>query len=279
MTSSIILQQALSLAQSGIAVFPCLDMPGDPRDKRPATKNGFYNATCDLELVELWIWEGRLIGVPTGPVNHIAALDIDPRSGGLGWYHMHLNRLPKTRTHRTRSDGLHLVYRDSKDFVRNSANQLSHGVDSRGRGGYIVWWACHGYPVIDDRPLDQLAEWPDWLHCPNWLGSPEPGVAMARRGGNGGGGDDPIKVGPVLANRHRVAVLIQFVRDSKTGERNKCLFWAALRMAAVKFPDEDQRFNAFARLRNAAVRRGLSGEEAERTIESAVITLARETGE
>ena len=40
---------ALTLAQRGLAVFPCR-----PSDKRPATANGCKDATTDFEMIREW---------------------------------------------------------------------------------------------------------------------------------------------------------------------------------------------------------------------------------
>jgi hypothetical protein len=47
--------------------------------------------------------------------------------------------------------------------MSGGSNVYAPGVDVRADGNYIIWWPAHGYPVINDLPLDQLADWPDWL--------------------------------------------------------------------------------------------------------------------
>jgi hypothetical protein len=58
------------------------------------------------------------------------ALDIDPRHGGDVWYAANLSRLPRTRTHQTRSGGLHILF-DHADGVRSSAGKIAPGIDVR----------------------------------------------------------------------------------------------------------------------------------------------------
>jgi hypothetical protein len=44
--------------------------------------------------------------------------------------------------------------------MRGTAGKIALGVDTRGNGGYLVWWPAAGFPVLSDAPL---APWPDWL--------------------------------------------------------------------------------------------------------------------
>ncbi len=149
------LEQALALARQGLAVFPCLE------NKAPACPGGFKCATRDPDKVrDLWRrYPAPLIGVPTGAVNAFDVLDLDPRHGGGGWLEANRNALPPTRTHETRSGGLHVLFAHH-DGVRNSAGKIGPGVDVRGDGGYIIWW-----PAADCRVLKEarLAPWPTWL--------------------------------------------------------------------------------------------------------------------
>ena len=122
-------------------------------------------------------------------------LDIDPRNGGDAWLKANVNRL-QTRSHKTRSGGLHLLFR-TDGSVRNSAGLIAPGVDVRGEGGYAIWWPAHGLPVLDFVPLRALPYWPGWL-------------VPAKRHLDG---DDCGKWGRV-ATPDNVAGLIRFVADS-----------------------------------------------------------------
>jgi hypothetical protein len=93
-------------------------------------------------------------------VSGLAALDIDAgRADGRRWWAENRSRLPGTRTHRTRSGGLHLLFRHV-DGLRCSAGKLAIGIDVRAEGGFIVWWPAAGLPTLHDAPL---AAWPEWL--------------------------------------------------------------------------------------------------------------------
>lgn len=148
------LADALALAVQGLPVFPC------QASKAPACAGGFKAATTDTDQVRaLWARHpGPLIGVPTGKASGFDALDLDPRHGAAAWWGANRHRIPETRAHRTRSGGLHALFRHAEP-VRNTAGKLGPGVDTRGEGGFIVWWPLHGCNATDSP----LADWPDWL--------------------------------------------------------------------------------------------------------------------
>jgi len=136
-------------------VFPCF------ATKKPACKHGFKQATQSPEdIVDLWRGTNApLIGVPTGEASGIDVLDIDPRHGGDQWLEAAWDQIPKTRTHKTQSGGLHLLFRHA-DGVKNSESKIAPGVDTRGSGGYFIYWAALGLPVENAQIL---ADWPEWL--------------------------------------------------------------------------------------------------------------------
>lgn len=149
------LHGAIGLTEYGFAAFPCRP------DKKPATPHGFKDATADRAALEsLWRRHpGVLIGLPTGAENGFDALDIDPRHGGDAWHDAHRSRLPATRMHRTRSGGWHILFLHHPS-VRNTESRIAQGVDTRGEGGYVIWWpGFGGETVVGDAP----GAWPDWL--------------------------------------------------------------------------------------------------------------------
>ncbi len=99
--------------------------------------------------------------MPTGKASGLDALDIDaPRHPEAAqWWAARRDDLPATRTHRTRSGGLHLLFRN-RPGLRCWAGRAIAGVDGRADGGYVVWWPAAGEPVLCDAPP---AVWPDWL--------------------------------------------------------------------------------------------------------------------
>ena len=159
MTKLGIVADALRLAAQGLPVFPCA------LDKKPAWNkreggNGFHDASVKSSEVERLFAHPRacLIGVPTGTASGFDVLDIDPRHGGHTWWFANKHRMPDTWMHRTRSDGLHVLFRHEEP-VRNSESAIAPGVDTRGQGGYLIWWPAHGAPVTQSPVLP----WPQWL--------------------------------------------------------------------------------------------------------------------
>jgi hypothetical protein len=74
-TPNPILAAALALAEKGVPVFPCC-----PRNKKPLTTNGFKDASTNPGTIRTW-WCGHpnaMIGMPTGKITGVFALDVDP---------------------------------------------------------------------------------------------------------------------------------------------------------------------------------------------------------
>jgi hypothetical protein len=90
-----------------LPIFPCRS------DKRPTCPHGFKDASDDPKVIaRLWsLYPGPLIGVPSGAISGIDAIDIDLRRGGDKWFHENHDKLPKTRTHETPSGGWHLIFK------------------------------------------------------------------------------------------------------------------------------------------------------------------------
>ncbi len=161
-----LLEAALALVREEVPVFPCR-----PRSKKPATRNGFLNASIDAALVQGW-WDGnprQNIGVPMGAASGLAALDVDPRDGGeetLGEL-VGSRELPATLTVATAGpdNGRQYVFRVPRGMQVPSKN-LGGGVQLKGEGGYILWPPSL-HPVsgkarhfISEEPP---ADFPAWL--------------------------------------------------------------------------------------------------------------------
>src|SRR6516165_3096085 len=116
-----------------LRVFPC-----QPRDKRPATKNGLLDATTELETIRQW-WrqEPQLnVAIATGRSSKIFVVDIDgPDAEGelckLEAQHGEIWPTVESITAR----GRHLFFRWPDRMVRNSAGRIAPGIDVRGEGG------------------------------------------------------------------------------------------------------------------------------------------------
>jgi hypothetical protein len=145
-------------ARLNLPAFPC------NADKRPITSRGLYDAaTSPAEILRMFSSaSAAMIGVPTGAASGLIGIDVDIKNGARGteWLDANSHRLPPTRTHRTRSGGLHLIFLAPPHPIRNSVSVVAPGVDVRGDGGYVVFPPSPGYAIADDTPP---AEMPDWL--------------------------------------------------------------------------------------------------------------------
>lgn len=240
---------ALSLAEIGIASFPC------GPSKAPACPGGFKRATSDPASVRALFHQspGELVGVPTGSVNGFDVLDGDLTKHDVAatWLTENQGRIPPTRTHRTRSGGVHIFFQHESG-LRCWAARPRPGIDGRADGGYILWWPVAGYPIVTDAPL---AKWPGWLLEEITPRHPEKVISEAT-----GALDD-----------RRLAGLARVVASAGEGQRNQFLFWAACRIAEAERAGNLESLDfAQAVLVEAASRAGLPHTEATRTVRSAM---------
>jgi hypothetical protein len=200
--------EALKLAKREIPIFPC-----NPANKRPLTPNGFKDATAEPEQVHLWWTENpeALIGVPAGIKFVVIDVDLE-HNDAQAWLAEHRSRVPITRTHRTRSGGLHLLFAPN-DKIKCSASKLGPHVDTRGHGGYVIWWPACGLEVLHGGVLAPV---PDWI-----IEKINPRVV-------------PITM-RISATAHRPSVAalrgaLNVLAGASEGERNHALFWVSCRM-------------------------------------------------
>jgi hypothetical protein len=237
---------AIALADEGLPVFPCARV-----DKTPLVSGGYKAASVDLAIITGWWqrWPWALIGVPTGVKFDV--LDVDLQHAEARQWYAHAD-LPTTRTHRTRSGGLHLLFRPQADF-KCSVSKLARRVDTRGLGGYVIWWPACGLEVTC---AGLLAEMPEWLLkklAPSPLPPPKPlststDIHQVRRKLNG---------------------VLRTIALAEEGKRNTLTFWGACRLREMA--DAGFLSNCFAidLIVEAASRNGLSRREALRTARSA----------
>lgn len=152
-TDLLVLHCALELANKQIAVFPC------GADKKPLTEHGFKNASTDLRQVRRMFGplHSGLIGVPTGDRFDVIDLDLE-HDEAQAWYAEHGKDLPQTRRHRTRSGGWHLLVKPDRR-MHCSQSKIAPHIDTRGRGGYIIWWPALGFDVENEYALAATPEW------------------------------------------------------------------------------------------------------------------------
>ena len=196
-----------------------------------------------------------MIGVPTG--EKFVVLDLDfKHADAQHWCHN--ANLPVTRTHVTRSGGRHLFFKPHP-AIKNTASKIARGVDTRGRGGYIIWWPAAGLQVMH---AGWLSEVPDFI-----VRALKPSETI------------PHNVTPLSSARHvvgrhgdaRVRGILNTAASAREGERNNTVFWCACRIgdmiAAGEIPADGCAINALA---DVALGIGLSRREVGLTINSAL---------
>jgi hypothetical protein len=238
------------MARRGLPVFPCA------ASKRPTCPHGFHDATNDSEAVlELWRKHpGPLIGVPTGAPSGIFVLDIDSvkHESAAEWFERHAPHLPETKRHRTRSGGVHFLFKH-REGLRNTAGRLALGVDTRGEGGYVIWWPA---VIADEHYWAPLADVPEWIFAA--LNPPNPVYSQAAQ-----------RALTTASALSRIEGIVGAIAAAQIGERNSLLHWGACRLAELVGQSILSRDNAFALAIEAARQAGLDIAEARRTVQSA----------
>jgi hypothetical protein len=166
----VLLKAALKTAQELGPVFPC-----NPENKRPFTKHGFKDATRDPAKIERWWrrWPNALIGVPTGSMSGMFAVDLDRKKpkpgeefhdGVAAWAEWTAQEgAVETRVSETPSGGQHLLFR-AQDGIRNiPLHRLGPGIEIKGEGGYIIVPPSRhkdgAYRWINNAPITPAPQW------------------------------------------------------------------------------------------------------------------------
>ena len=251
------LEQALELIEQGLPCFPC------KADKKPACEHSFKQATKDADALRA-LWRaspGVRIGVATGEASGLFCLDIDsarhPEAGI--WHGRMMPQIPPTRLHKTESGGWHYLFQHHPG-LRCTGSKIEIGIDTRGEGGYVIWWPSH-VVSIEHRFLP-AAPVPGWLiealnppPVPSWLSHTLP--------------RSPSSAPP----DKRLEGIIITVAQAREGERNQVTFWGACRIAemvSTRELDASEARHALGLLTEAAMRSGLPLFEIRRTIASAL---------
>ena len=149
---------ALTLAERGLPVFPC-----NSENKKPLTKNGFYDATTELDQIRQWWrqWPGALIGYPTGETSGLVVIDVDAKAGDpddiLSELERQVDAMFRGPRLRTMHGGYHCVFQ-SDPRVRIGAGRFREGVDWRGNGGYAIAPDGKRYQLIVDGDPEPIPE-------------------------------------------------------------------------------------------------------------------------
>jgi predicted P-loop ATPase len=253
---------ALGIAAAELpwAVFPCNG------DKKPITVHGFKDATQDKALIlrQFSNPSAQMIGVPTGSKSGIVVIDIDIKNGARGqeWLDDKIALLPQTRTHKTLSGGLHLLFRAPEGVViGNSASRIAPGVDVRGNGGYIISPPSPGYAVADDI---EMAEMPAWLVLACMKPEPPPPSTAPAAPRTTSDGD----LGPYCDKAMDDAAAK--VRNAGEGSRNVTLNDEARSLAKMLNWNVFSRTDIESVLTQAAEDAGLDAVEIKKTLKSAI---------
>jgi Bifunctional DNA primase/polymerase, N-terminal len=248
------LAHALRLAAHGMPCFPC-------RDKKPTCPHGFKDATCNYEQLRALFarYPGNLVGVPCG--DRFVVIDLDLQHvEALAWYERHRNELPLTRTHETPSSGRHLLFKPHPQ-VKCTSSKIAPHIDTRGAGGYLIWWPATGLNVLHGGTLATV---PDFILQALKPIQPRPlclssmDIEAARR-------KAPAKIRGLIS---------RVVRTSE-GNRNGVIFWAATKvrdMARSGEIDRTEQSAAVMALLHAGAEIGLPAHEVQRTIFSGMKT-------
>jgi hypothetical protein len=141
----------------------------------------------------------------------------------MRWWAVASKRVPPTHIYRTRSGGFHVYFQHGVG-ISNSQSKLAHGVDSRGDGGYVIYWFAAGFECLDPSPP---APWPVWLRdCLLWQ-PPKPVIPTT-------------VTNPKHVDKATEGVL-RHVATAREGERNAVLYWAACRLRSVPRRDRSAR--------------------------------------
>jgi hypothetical protein len=152
--STTMLAKALALARQGLPIFTCRCI-----DKRPLTQNGFKDASADPDIVHRWWqrWPRAYIGVPTG--EKFVVIDCDLQHlDAMRWLEDNRPRIPTTRVHLTKSGGRHLLFKPNSDVACTTSRVGPH-IDTRGQGGYIIWWPACGFDVLHPGTFAEMPSW------------------------------------------------------------------------------------------------------------------------
>ncbi|MDD5268406.1 MAG: bifunctional DNA primase/polymerase [Methylococcales bacterium] len=146
--------------------------------KHPLVRNGVKDATLDPTQIQNWLkkWPNANIGIATGAVSGVLALDVDPRHGGddsLDAIRAKYGKIPDDVMAVTGAGGTHFLFKYPGNVGRSTTN-LWPGIDTRGDGGYIVvepsnhisgksyFWDAEANPlkgaILPDAPAWLLAK-------------------------------------------------------------------------------------------------------------------------
>lgn len=226
----------------------------DGRKVPLAEMKGWYEnqfATNDQNVIAQWQQayghKIKLWMIPTGQQNGLIALDIDVKENGyetLKKYHV-----PSTLSQRTKSGGMHLLYRYPQDGKRyGNRVKFDAGLDIRAEGGYVAHYG------LDSTPI---AEAPQWLLD----------EALKQKEHEAVNPENIVKISHEIVQQI-LSSACENIRNAGEGESNNVLNLEAYKVGQLLPSGSITRENAYNALFEAAIARGKPFREAQATINS-----------
>lgn len=143
-------------------VFPAAVLPTG--QKVPLLRDWQNIATNNQGQITIWQEEFRdrlTWGLPTGTPNDILVLDVDAKHDGLGNLQKLGLEIPPTLCQKTINGGFHFLFKypnDGKKYGNKvgikfkELNGAPSGIDTRGEGGYILWYGQSNGLAIAEAP-------------------------------------------------------------------------------------------------------------------------------
>lgn len=158
---------ALRLAKAGSKIFPV-----KPNSKEPAIKGWQTEATSDPDKIGAWWKDNPNYNIGIHTIDRLV-VDLDVKDGGLEtWRDLVESRelldeeRPETETVRTPSGGFHLCFSlPPGQQVGNSVRKLGPGIDTRGKGGYVLGPGSS----IDGKFYELVSGKKKAMYAPDWL--------------------------------------------------------------------------------------------------------------
>jgi Bifunctional DNA primase/polymerase, N-terminal len=168
-------QAAAALAADGYAVFPLAVRGKVPMIAKADGGRGCHDATRHADQVAAWWqrWPDANIGVATGLAHGLYVVDVDGPAAARAWATLAAEQPQELPTSIVATGrGWHLWYRLTGPVdLPSTAGRIAPGIDTRGRGGYVIAPpSIHPsgtpYRWARQAPLADLPEWARGLVAP-----------------------------------------------------------------------------------------------------------------
>lgn len=169
----------------GLKIFPLHDVsaghcscdegehcPPSRAGKHPRVKDWAKEASSRESKIARWWerWPDANIGIPTGRINGLFVIDIDPQNGGWIAYQDHLSgELPPTYSPMTGGGGQHIWMRYPANEEITNHNRFPRGLDVRANGGFVVAAPSVSHKGVYPWPDPMLITVDDLADCPSHI--------------------------------------------------------------------------------------------------------------